>query len=231
MKSEEAPRPERVVTVDDALDAAIRCAFLEQMCDAYSQYIASRQPLIQGNERKQGHTGIRRAVRVISLSITVLTLVMGIALASSREVREMAAGFLVTKQEGNWSIQSVQENTIPGNIPDSWLGCYWLTDTPEGFRITDIKSLRLINEVTYKDAEGLFIAVREDWTGGTEFDIQSQEPGISVCIVNRSEALCHEESNGVVTILWQEGGCVETVSTNLGPEEAVRLAEAIRRIF
>ena len=185
------------------------------------QYIST----FHGDKRRKQL--VRKFVQAAAVVLSVFCLSMGIAVASSANVRIQILKLLISITPEYTSLQIGQEGERPVEVPSEWHGLFYPTLVPQGLVLLDSYEEVDGYVADYgRDGSAFPVFTFSEYTEGTvNLDTEGAE-NIDVSIHGQNAKMFRK--NDRITVYWQEGNRILMLGVSGYSEaDALRFAEKI----
>lgn len=177
------------------------------------------------------------AVHIAACIILLLAIAAPVAMANSATFRAKVMQLIMEldEEKGEAHFSFVADESAAFDVPEGWCGNYFPSYIPDGFTIYDYDPTFPMPFIEYRDAAENQLFFNE-YNENTDMMAGTEECTISPVRINGNPGTMIEgpSADGVtlsVTITWQNDinwFCITTFG--LPTEEAIRIAESVRRI-
>ncbi|HPJ03488.1 MAG TPA: DUF4367 domain-containing protein [Candidatus Limiplasma sp.] len=169
--------------------------------------------------------------QIAAILIAVITVVGGVAIATSHTIRVQVMKMLVQIEEQYTSLSLVEDADASFEIPAEWNGEYYPSYIPAGFEGNVVISFPGNHMVEFNDNENNAIKiVFSEYGDSTMANIDTENATIeAITIGNDSGFIAIKDSH--IYIYWDNGRLFFVLQTNgIDEEVAVRIAQSVMRV-
>lgn len=193
------------------------------------------EKMIRSSERKKVFQSAVRKISPVISKVAVWFLVFflgtGTVVLASADIREAIYRLIVEQHQRYTQIELQQDDATGQEEYASCGAAYIPTYVPSQVELEGITETRYSIRASYQGGENaeLFLIFRQTMpTENAEIRIDTEDADrVESVQVGGSEGLLVEKE-GIIQVVWNTGGTVLTVSSNLGEEETVRFAQGIQ---
>lgn len=179
---------------------------------------------------------IGNIAKIAACIALIIVIASPIALATSSEFRAKVMQLLIQidNEEGVVRFSFIEDEEASFDVPEGWIGDYFLSYVPEGFSIYEFDPL--FRGIEYRDTANrvLFFGEYDEYTTGLQGTDNST---VSYEYINGKEACIVEGYSEygewhIVSITWANDERWFQIKTyNIGRDETVRLAMNVKKIY
>lgn len=196
----------------------------------YDRFLDKLAKQESGEKKRERIVRLRRTIPKVIQIAACLVLALGIAaplaVANVEAIRVKVMELLIHIQEDHTELEFVENADKAFYVPAGWNGSYYPSYIPEGFTLSERSNLYC--DVTYVNAEGAKIYFSE-YRQEDLVNINSEDATLSYTTINAQNAFVIEREN-LVIIAWASEDRFFVVEAEIPKEEALRIAESVRKI-
>lgn len=207
----------------------------KKSCDrAYAQFLDKLQKTEKEEKRRNNIARMKmmaaRVLQAVACILLIVAIAAPIAIAKVEPLRLLVLRLLIEQDEeqGAARVYMATDEELTFNVPEGWLGEYYMTYIPEGIEVQYISTFS--GYVEYWDSEGIKLSFDEYGVGASAYlDNENAETWYTTVRGNDAYVI---SKNDRYTIVWAiEDRYFNVMVWRSTYDEALRIAEGVRKII